>query len=102
MKNQYLNLDPASRREFMLKTAKAALGVSVLSGLDNKAFGASDGSVPAGKGGKAKAVIYLYMAGGMSHIDTFDPKSGDTKGFKDPIKTNASGMQLGGYMTKMA
>jgi len=23
MKNQYLNLDPASRREFMLKTAKA-------------------------------------------------------------------------------
>lgn len=101
MKNPYLKLDPASRREFMLKTAKAALGVSVLSGLDNKGFGA-ESAMPAGKGGKAKAVIYLYMAGGMSHIDTFDPKTGETKGAKDPIKTNASGMELGGYMTELA
>ncbi|HSJ02706.1 MAG TPA: DUF1501 domain-containing protein [Verrucomicrobium sp.] len=101
MKNPYLKLDPASRREFMLRTAKTALGVSVLSGLDNSAFGAAEAPA-AGKGGKAKAVIYLYMGGGMSHIDTFDPKTGETKGYKDPISTNASGMQLGGYMTKMA
>jgi hypothetical protein len=101
MKNSYLKLDPASRREFMLRTAKAALGVSVLSGLDNEAFGASE-APPAGVGGKAKAVIYLYMSGGMSHIDTFDPKTGATKGYKDPIKTNVDGIQLGGYMTKMA
>jgi hypothetical protein len=101
MKNPYLKLNPASRREFMLRTAKTALGVSVLSGLDNQAFGASE-PAPAGKGGKAKAVIYLYMGGGMSHIDTFDPKTGETKGYKDPISTNASGIQLGGYMTKMA
>ncbi|TLD69984.1 DUF1501 domain-containing protein [Phragmitibacter flavus] len=101
MKNTYLKLDPASRREFMLRTAKAALGVSVLSGLDNEAFGASV-APPAGVGGKAKAVIYLYMAGGMSHIDTFDPKTGETKGYKDPISTNAAGIQLGGYMPKMA
>ncbi len=101
MKNPYLQLDPASRRQFMLKTAKAALGVSVLSGLDNEAFGA-EAALPAGKGGKAKAVIYLYMQGGMSHIDTFDPKAGDTKGAKDAIKTNAAGMELGGYMTELA
>ena len=31
MSNPYLKLDPASRRHFMLKTAKTALGVSVLS-----------------------------------------------------------------------
>lgn len=101
MKNPYLKLDPPSRREFMLRTAKAALGVSVLSGLDNEVFGAST-PAPAGVGGKAKAVIYLYMSGGMSHIDTFDPKTGETKGYKDPIKTNVSGIQLGGYMTSMA
>jgi len=97
MKNPYLKLDPASRREFMLRTAKTALGVSVLSGFDNL----KAASEPAAKGGKAKSVIYLYMGGGMSHIDTFDPKTGTTKGFKDPIKTNAD-MMLGGYMTKMA
>jgi len=101
MKNQYLNLDPASRREFMLKTAKAALGVSVLSGLENQAFAAAE-ALPAGKGGKAKAVIYLYMAGGMSHIDTFDPKTGDTKGASDPVSATGADFKLGGYMTELA
>lgn len=99
MRNPFLQLDPASRREFMMRTAKTALGVSVLSHFD-RAFGAAS-PVDKGVGGKAKAVIYLYMNGGMSHIDTWDPKTGDTKGAKDPIKTNAD-LQLGGYMTNMA
>jgi len=99
MSNPFLKLDPASRREFMLRTAKTAFGVSVLSHFDN-AFGAAS-ALPSGAGGKAKAVIYLYMAGGMTHIDTWDPKTGETKGAKDPIKTKA-GFELGGYMTEMA
>ena len=99
MKNPFLKLDPASRREFMLRTAKTAFGVSVLSNLES-AFGASS-AAPSGVGGKAKSVIYLYMSGGMSHIDTWDPKTGDTKGAKDPIKTKG-GFELGGYMTEMA
>ena len=82
----------------MLNTAKTTLGVSVLSHFD--ALQAA--SEPAGKKGKAKAVIALYMGGGMTHIDTWDPKTGETKGYKDPISTNADGIQLGGYMTKMA
>lgn len=99
MINPFLKLDAASRREFMMRTAKTALGVSVLTNFE-RAFGAS-APVEKGVGGKAKAVIYLYMSGGMSHIDTWDPKTGETKGAKDPIKTNAD-MQLGGYMTNMA
>jgi len=99
MSNPYLKLDPASRREFMLRTAKTAFGVSVLTHFDS-AFGASS-PVTSGVGGKAKSVIYLYMSGGMSHIDTWDPKTGDTKGAKDPIKTKA-GFELSGYMTEMA
>jgi len=99
MSNPFLKLDPASRREFMLRTAKTAFGVSVLSHFDS-AFGASS-PAPSGVGGKAKSVIYLYMSGGMSHIDTWDPKTGDTKGAKDPIKTKAD-FQLSGYMTEMA
>lgn len=99
MSNPFLKLDPASRREFMMRTAKTAFGVSVLSHMEN-AFGAAE-PVPSGVGGKAKAVIYLYMAGGMTHIDTWDPKTGPTKGPQDPIKTNG-GFELGGYMTEMA
>ncbi len=101
MKNPYLKLDPSSRREFMLKTAKTALGVSVLSGLENEAFAAAE-AAPAGKGGKAKAVIYLYMSGGMSHIDTFDPKTGSTKGFADPVQAKGGDFQLGGYLPELA
>ena len=82
----------------MYRTAQSALGVSVLSHFDQLQAASS----PSAKKGKAKAVIALYMGGGMTHIDTWDPKTGETKGFKDPISTNADGIQLGGYMTKMA
>lgn len=98
MSNPFLKLDAASRRQFMLRTAKSAMGVSVLSHFE--ALHAA--SEPAQRKGKAKAVIALYMGGGMTHIDTWDPKTGETKGYKDPLKTNADGIQLGGYMTKMA
>lgn len=99
MRNPFLKLDPASRRQFMLRTARTTLGVSILSHFD-RAFGASS-PVPAGVGGKAKSVIYLYMEGGMSHIDTWDPKTGETKGPQDPIKSRG-GFELGGYMQEMA
>jgi hypothetical protein len=99
MSNPFLQLDSASRRDFMLRTAKTALGVSVLSQFDEAK--AAIEAAPPGVGGKAKAVIYLYMQGGMTHVDTFDPKNGDTKGFSDPISTNGD-FQLGGYMTSLA
>jgi Protein of unknown function (DUF1501) len=35
--------------------------------------GASGGRLGAGAG-KAKRVIFLFMSGGPSHVDTFDPK----------------------------
>lgn len=42
--------------------------------------------------GPAKAVIYLFMCGGVSHIDTFDPKDNrwagkliDAVGFGDDL-----------------
>ena len=99
MTNPMLKFDSESRRQFMLNTAKAALGVSVLANQDQ--LRAAGSAMPTGKGGKAKSVIYLYMQGGMSHIDTFDPKKGETKGYSEAISTNAD-LQLGGYMKKTA
>jgi len=98
LKSDLNRFDEATRRQFMLRTAKTALGVSLLPVSSQLAKAAEKGA----SGGKAKHVIYLYMQGGMSHIDTFDPKEGATKGFKDAIKTKADGMQLGGYMEKLA
>ena len=96
MKSELNRLDAATRREFVLRTAKTALGVSLIPPSSQLARAAE------GPGGKAKRVIYLYMSGGMTHIDTFDPKTGSTKGAKDPIKTNAPDMMLGGYMENLA
>ncbi len=92
-------LDPISRRAFCERWAKAALGVAVLPGASEKLWAAEG---VAGPGfGKAKNVIFLQMIGGMTHIDTLDPKEGETQGPKTPISTKA-GFQLGGTMTNLA
>jgi Protein of unknown function (DUF1501) len=98
MKSELNKLDQISRRQFVARTARTALGVTMLPIGNELARAAAAGNI----GGKAKNVIYLYMAGGMTHIDTWDPKTGETKGPTDPIKTNAPEIMLGGTMEKMA
>ncbi|WP_395750086.1 DUF1501 domain-containing protein [Prosthecobacter sp.] len=98
-------LDPITRRAFCERWASAALGVTVLHGLGGSAFAAETAkttAAPSGPGfGKAKNVIFLQMVGGMTHIDTLDPKDGPTQGPKTPIKTKAD-FQLGGTMENLA
>lgn len=95
-------LDPLSRRAFVEGWAKAVLGVTVLHHTEGLLAATEATAAPNGPGfGKAKNLIFLQMIGGMTHIDTLDPKEGDTKGPTDPIKTKA-GFQLGGTMTKLA
>jgi Protein of unknown function (DUF1501) len=59
-----------NRREFL---ARAGMGAAALglSGTSPFAFGAE--KKPMLKG-KAEHCIFLWLAGGMSHVDTFDPK----------------------------
>lgn len=98
-------LDSISRRTFCERWASAALGVTVLHGLgirSSYATGTAPANPASGPGfGKAKNVIFLQMIGGMSHIDTLDPKTGPTQGPKAPIGTKA-GFQLGGTMENLA
>lgn len=55
---------------------------------------------------KAKSVIQIWMWGGPSHLDTFDPKpdAGEdyTGPLKNPIKTNADGIQIGELLPMLA
>ena len=72
-----------SRRE-MLTTAGAGFGAVALAGLaDSEATAATLGAAGGGNplaakpphvAGRAKSVIFLFMEGGPSHIDLFDPK----------------------------
>lgn len=90
-----------TRRHFAEQVARTALGVTLLPHLVPAAETAATnpGGLPGF--GKAKNVIWLQMIGGMSHIDTLDPKTGDSKGARDPIQTKAD-YQLGGYLPTLA
>lgn len=99
MKNVFRQCDPMTRRSFAEHLAKTTLGVTLLPNLVQAQAPADVKTLPGF--GKAKNVIWLQMIGGMSHIDTLDPKTGDTKGARDPIQTKAD-FQLGGYLPTLA
>src|SRR5438067_4300124 len=72
---------PLTRREMLCRTGTGLgmLGLAGLladSGLLGSARAAGDplGARPAHFPGRAKHVIHIYLNGGPSHIDTFDPK----------------------------
>ncbi len=98
--------DPVTRRAFVAGAAKTFLGVGTMTSMASMAAANSRlvNAVPVhSPGGKAKSVIYLYMSGGMSHLDTFDTKPGaETQGPVESIKTKADGVQISEYFPKMA
>lgn len=102
MKAPLQQLDDMTRRDFVTHAARAFLGVSVLPALGNwpAAAATEPGSSRAAMTGKN--VIYLFMAGGMSHLDTFDPKpESDVQGPVKAISTNADGIQISEYLPRM-
>jgi len=99
-------LDELSRRAFLAKTAKTCFGVTIgssMAAMFMDSAHAENKEVIAKGGGKAKNVIYLYMSGGMTHIDTFDPKENSgVMGTTKAINGKANGIQLGHNMKKLA
>lgn len=89
--------DELTRRGFIATAAKAFLGVGLLPGVF-----ASLSAQEVTRGGKAKRIIYLYMDGGMSHVDTLDPKMGEVAGPTKAVKSSASGIHLGEYLARTA
>lgn len=86
-----------SRRVFVTKAAQSFLGVTAASQLTGKAFAAPGlGTSPLKQAATARNVIYLYMTGGMSHLDTWDPKpdNAEVMGLTKTIKTNVDGIRL--------
>jgi uncharacterized protein (DUF1501 family) len=55
-----------------------------------------------GAGPKAKHVILLWMNGGPSHIDTWDPKTGKTAGTHKSIKTSVPGLLISEHLPQLA
>ena len=92
-------MNEITRRKFAEHTAKSLLGVGAILGAQDL-FGANvPALVPT-----ARSVIFLYMAGGMTHIDTFDPKPNNKEvmGETVAINTSADGIQLGHWLPQTA
>jgi len=103
--NPFNQLDELSRRGFLANTARTAFGVTLGGSAASWFHSAEAAEALAQAKGKAKNVIYLYMAGGMTHIDTFDPKPEASADYRGPLKaisTNVAGIQLGPHLAKTA
>lgn len=89
--------DEISRRSFAKQIAKSYLGVSAL--VYGSDLIANSVRIPT-----ARHVIFLNMTGGMTHLDTFDPKpeNKEVMGETSAIDTSADGIQLGHWLPKTA
>src|SRR6185436_5657106 len=93
---QHTDCDGITRKDFLRVGGLSALGLTLPGLLRAQADGA-----PAKASGAVRkrdiAIILLWMGGGPSHIDTFDPKPDATQEVRGPFKaipTNVSGIQI--------
>ena len=88
-----------SRREAIRRAMFAASGLVLANHLSFKAYAAP-------RNARAKAVIQIWMWGGPSHIDIFDPKPDAGYDYcgplKTPIETNVSGIRIGELLPSLA
>ncbi len=90
--------DGLTRRDFLRVGFLSGIGLSLPSFFELKAAGAV---TPA----KGKSAIYIRLAGGPSHLDTFDmkPDAPDThRGEFKEIATNVPGIRISEHLPKLA
>ena len=100
MKQLLNSLTPPTRRQFVERCAASAFGLSIIPGSALLADETTNAQRPAAFG-KARSVIWLMLSGGLSHIDSLDPKQGKSKGPAKTINTSAD-FQVTDFFPKFA
>ena len=97
------------RRDLLCGLTASTLGVTFAGGLnfaDDLSATTSSEPRPGTSGaltGPARRVIYLFMEGAMSHLETFDPKTdGSAAGPGRPIATSVAGVHFSSYLPNLA
>ncbi|PQO35104.1 DUF1501 domain-containing protein [Blastopirellula marina] len=85
---------PLSRRALLQSASCGFAAVALQALLGDKAFAGSDKSSAPHHAAKAKHVIFLYMDGGPSQVDTFDPKPALEKYDGKPFPTKTEPTQF--------
>jgi uncharacterized protein (DUF1501 family) len=98
--------DGVTRRELLRVGGSAMFGLSLSTLLASKATAASEDARYGGPGfGKAKSIILLYLQGGPSHLDLWDPKENvpdNVKSIFKPISTVNPDVRLTELLPKFA
>ncbi len=90
--------DRHSRRQVLRAGALPLLGLSLPELLAAK-------EVSAGKATREKSCVFIFQYGGLSQLDSWDPKSNgptEIRGPYSPISTSVPGFQVGELMPKLA
>lgn len=101
---KHIDCDGITRRDFLRVGSLTAFGLSMAGILEAHADTVKTA------GGKAAArkdvsIILLWLGGGPSHVDTFDPKPDAAQEYRGPfgvIPTNVKGIQLSEHLPKLA
>jgi len=92
--------DGVSRRDFLRVGTLGMLGLGLGDWLAMKAQGQVK------EAAKAKTVIQMWMGGGPTHLDTFDPKPEAGQDYcgplKSPVATNVPGMRISELLPLLA
>jgi hypothetical protein len=100
-----------SRRELLRVGGSAVTGLTLAGLLQAKALQAKTGvgendQIKGGPGwGKAKSVILIYLQGGPSHLDLWDPKENvpdNVRSVFKPIETKTPGLRFTELLPKFA
>src|SRR5262245_412383 len=94
------NCDGSTRRDF-LKIGALGMGGMLLPDL----LRARASEAAAGRPTRNTSVVWLWLGGGPTHVETFDPKMTAPVEFRSvvgAVQTNVAGIELGGVFPKMA
>jgi hypothetical protein len=100
------NCDGVSRRELLRVGGSAVLGISLADIFRLKQTTLHAEPAAGGPGfGRAKSVIFLFLQGGPSHLDLWDPKTNvpdNVRSVFNPIDTRTPGVQVTELLPRIA
>jgi hypothetical protein len=95
-----INCDGSSRRDFLKVGALGLSGFWLPDLLRSRALAAASGTST-----KNTSVVWIWLGGGPTQVETFDPKMSAPAEFRSTVgavKTNLPGVEIGGVFPKIA
>ncbi len=101
--NNHRTCDGMNRRNFLSVGALGALGATSMLTLPDLLRARAEAQAQ-GVQTRDASVVWLWLGGGATHVETFDPKMSAPEEFRSTVgavQTNVSGVQIGGLFNRM-